>query len=445
MAVGPSNDAVGGDTDSSRTLLHSPDYLRLLLVAAMIGVPVSFAAFAFLAAVHEFEHAVWESLPHALGLDEAPAWWPIMTIGIAGVLVALAVRHLPGHGGHTPLEGLGADPTPAVELPGALLAAAASLVLGAVVGPEAPLVALGSGLALLSIRRTQIAADPVASAVVAAAGSAAAVSAIFGNPLVAAVIFLEVLGLARRQLMMVVLPCLLASGIGALLFTGLGDWTGIEIGALAIPELDTVRLTLGEVLWTVPLAALTATATWSIFALARRTAHLARTHLVTTTVGAGVLAGCSACAYAVLSGHPSAEVALSGQATLPELAGNPEAWSTGALVGLFACKAVAYALCLAVFRGGAVFPAVFLGAVSGVLASVVLPDISLLPGLAIGMAAGVAVLGLPVTGVVLVVLLLGDAAASQMPVVIVAVVVALVVGEVLSSRADRGPAAEPAH
>ena len=59
------------------------------------------------------------------------------------------------------------------------------------------------------------------------------------------------------------------------------------------------------------------------------------------------------------------------------------------------------------------------------------------------MAAGSAVLGLPVTSVVLVVLLLGDAAVSQMPVVILAVVAAMVVDESFSSwfpaAADAGP------
>ena len=90
-----------------------------------------------------------------------------------------------------------------------------------------------------------------------------------------------------------------------------------------------------------------------------------------------------------------------------------------------------------------VFPAILIGAACGVLASTLAPGLALLPGLAIGMAAGAAVIGLPVTSVILVVLLLGDAAASQMPVVILAVVAAMVVDEKLSSwfpaAADAGP------
>ena len=83
--------------------------------------------------------------------------------------------------------------------------------------------------------------------------------------------------------------------------------------------------------------------------------------------------------------------------------------------------------------GAPVFPAILLGACVGVLAADLLPGLGLLAALAIGMGAGMAVTGLPVTSVVLVVLLLGDAATTHMPVVILAVVVALVAEERLSA------------
>jgi H+/Cl- antiporter ClcA len=421
-------------------VLHSPGYLKLLLLAGLLGIPLSVTAFGFLVGVHELEHVVWHTLPHELGYDHVPAWWPILALGLAGVLVALAVLHLPGHGGHVPADGLGAGATPPSHVPGVVLGAGASLVLGAVVGPEAPLIALGSGLALLAIRRTTAAGSVEISSVIAASGSAAAISAIFGNPLIAAVLLVEVLGLARRQTMLVVLPCLVSSGIGALVFTGLGRWTGLKIGALAIPDLESTRLHVAEVAWAVPVAVAVGVLTWLVFVVGRRTAALAKERVLAVTVGAGLLAGGSAAAYALVTDHSSAEVALSGQATLSVLATDPGAWSTGALLALLLCKGLAYALSIGVFRGGPVFPAIFLGAAIGVVASTWLPGLSLVPALAIGMAAGVAVTGLPVTSVVLVVLLLGDAATSQMPVVILATVTALVVEELLRSRA---PTSDP--
>jgi H+/Cl- antiporter ClcA len=438
MSTGPSHEDTGPAPAEIGVVLHSPGYLSLLLIAALLGIPLSFVAFGFLTAVHWLEHLVWDTLPASLGFESLPAWWPIVTIGLAGVLVAFAVTHLPGRGGHVPAMGLGGGVDPPSHLPGTVLAAAAGLVLGAVVGPEAPLIAIGSGLALLAVRSTRAAGDPQATALIAASGSAAAISAIFGNPLIAAVIFLEMSGLARRQTMLLVLPSLVSSGVGALVFTGLGSWTGLEIGALSIPNLEPAQLEVANVVWTFPVAAGVAVVTWGIFAVGRRTATLAASRPLPTTILAGLFAGGCAALYAVITGHSPAEVALSGQATLPALAADPGAWSAGALMALLVFKGLAYAVCLGTFRGGPAFPAIFLGAAFGVLASVWVPSIGTVPGLAIGMAAGAAVIGLPVTSVVLVVLLLGDAAASQMPIVILAAVTALVVGELLTSpRAAR--------
>ena len=111
-------------------------------------------------AVHELEHVVWETLPEDLGFHDLPAWWPILTLGLAGVLVA-ARRDVPAGPWRSRARG---GPgcrgvTPPSVVPGAVLAAAVSLVLGAVVGPEAPLIALGSGLALLAVSRTSAASD----------------------------------------------------------------------------------------------------------------------------------------------------------------------------------------------------------------------------------------------------------------------------------------------
>jgi hypothetical protein len=60
--------------------------------------------------------------------------------GARGLVVAPAVR-LPGHGGHTPLEGIGIGEVRPADLPSILLAPHARLRLGPL-GPEAPLVAL---------------------------------------------------------------------------------------------------------------------------------------------------------------------------------------------------------------------------------------------------------------------------------------------------------------
>jgi H+/Cl- antiporter ClcA len=131
--------------------MRSGAYRMLLAVAALIGLVVSAASWAFLELVHELQVWVYEDLPGQLGLSSHPVWWPLPWLALAGAVTAFAIARLPGHGGHVPAEGLktGGEPTLPVELPGVLLAAAATLGLGLVLGPEAPLIALGGGLGIL--------------------------------------------------------------------------------------------------------------------------------------------------------------------------------------------------------------------------------------------------------------------------------------------------------
>ena len=423
-------------------MLHHRGYLMLVLFAALLGIPLSVIAFGFLAAVHQLEDLVWHTIPEEMGYHTAPGWWAILVLALAGIVVGLVVAHAPGRGGHVPALGFSAGAAPARNLPGIVLAAGASLVLGAVIGPEAPLMAIGSGLALLAVQRTRVASDPTATAMIAATGSAAALSSIFGNPLVAAVLLLEVLGLARRQTMLVILPCLVSSGIGALIFTGLGDWTGLGIGALSIPDLPVEQLDAGDLLWSLPIAVCVAIGTWATFLVGQRTAAFAKQRPFATTLVAGLITGCSAAIYTLITDHTPTDVVMSGQATLATLGTRPDDWTTGALVLLLVCKGIAYAVCLGAFRGGPAFPAIFLGGAFGILASTLLPGVGSVAGLAIGMAAGVAVTRLLVTSVLLVTLLLGEAATDLMPAVILAAVIALIVDEMLTSRQTR-PATDP--
>jgi H+/Cl- antiporter ClcA len=134
-------------------LLRSRAYVRLLVVAAILGVPISAAAWGFLALVSYLQKELFTHLPHGLGYSTAPAWWPLPMLVIGGVLAALAIRYLPGNGGASPAPGFAVHPPPTpVQLPGVILAALASLAFGAVIGPEMPLIALGSGLAVLATK-----------------------------------------------------------------------------------------------------------------------------------------------------------------------------------------------------------------------------------------------------------------------------------------------------
>ncbi|MER7467407.1 chloride channel protein [Streptomyces sp. NPDC097981] len=421
------------EADKLRELLRTPGYLKTLVFCGLIGIPVSLASFWFLAGIHELEKLVWADLPKALGHDAPPWWWPLPLLLLSGVCVGLIVTRFPGAGGHIPASGLHAGGPGSAALPGVILAAVFSLPLGATLGPEAPLIALGGGLAIAFRHLTGAPETPMSTALLGAAGAAAAIATIFGNPLIAAVLLMEVAGVGGPQLFAVMLPALLSSGIGSLVFTGFGRWTGLETGSLKV-KWDVVfpRLDAGDVAWPILISVVIAAGVHLIQYGGRQTAVRVARRPVPVTALCGLAAGACAAAYTLGTGRSPADVASSGQATLAELAADPQAWSVGALIAVLLCKGAAFSLCLGSLRGGPIFPSLFLGAAAGVLLAP-LPGLGAGAGLAAGLAAATtSAMRLPVSSAVLVILVLGSTA--MMPVVILSAVVAFVVTELLPAR-----------
>ncbi|MBV9207952.1 MAG: chloride channel protein [Actinobacteria bacterium] len=410
-------------------LLRSRRYVALLVLAAILGVPIAAIAYFFLKLVAVLQRAVFTQLPSGLGFHGEPLWWPLLPLALAGVLVGLTIRYLPGRGGHSPADGFhaGGVITPA-EIPGVFLAALATLALGAVLGPEAPLIALGGGLAVLAVRFRQRDLPAQTLAVVGAAGSFAAIATLFGSPLLAAFLLMEAVGLGGAMLDVVLLPGLLAAGVGALIFVGLDNWTGFGTFSLAIPHPPPYsHPDLAQFGWALVLAVAAAVTGTAIrrLALAIRP-HVERRLLLLTPVAGLAVAGL-AIAFAAGTGKSSSEVLFSGQTALPTFVGQAASYSVGALLLLLACKGLAYGVSLSSFRGGPVFPALFIGTVGGAAMSH-LPGLPLVPAIAMGIGAmAVAMLRLPLTSVLLATLLLGSDGLAVTPLVIVAVVVAYVV------------------
>src|SRR3954453_6795573 len=209
-------------------MMRSRQYRVLLVLAALVGLVVSAASWCFLEGVHELQVWVYQELPGDLGYHAVPEWWPLPWVAVAGLLTGFAVTRLPGHGGHVPVDGLkaGGPQTTPVPLPGVRLAALATLGLGLVLGPEGPLIAVGLGLGTLAMRLVKRDAPQQALGLMGAAGSFAAVSSIFGSPVIGAVLTIEAPGLGGPTLPLVLLPGLLASGIGSLVFVGLRSLLG---------------------------------------------------------------------------------------------------------------------------------------------------------------------------------------------------------------------------
>ena len=87
-------------------------------------------------------------LPRELGYDDgAPVWWPLPVLALAGLVAAFAIVRLPGHGGHSPAGGLATGSRPSRSSCRACCSRPRRRsASGVVLGPEAPLIALGSGL-----------------------------------------------------------------------------------------------------------------------------------------------------------------------------------------------------------------------------------------------------------------------------------------------------------
>jgi len=426
--------AVDGDAPEAAaqdpyTLVRTRRYVVLLVLAALLGVPVSAAAFGFLALVGKLEPEIYTDLPKALGFHGTPGWWPLPMLGVAGLLVALTIRYLPGTSGHEPADGLSTKGAPSLaDLPGIVLAALTTLALGAVLGPEAPLIALGSGLAAGIVRLAKRDLPKEAVMVVGAAGSFAAVSALLGSPLLGAFLLMEASGLGGATLSTLLLPGLVASGVGALIFIGLGSWTGLGTYSLELHQVPAAApLEVAQFGWAlvIGLAAGLIGAGIHRGAVALKALVQPRRVLVTPLTGLAV-AGL-AIAYAAGTSKPASEVLYSGQSALGPLLANSGSYSAGALTLLLVCKGLAYGVSMGGFRGGPVFPSMFLGAAGG-LAMSHLPGLPVTAAFAMGVGAmSVAMLKLPMTSVLLATLLLGTPGLTVMPLVIVAVAVSFVV------------------
>jgi len=410
-------------------LLRSRGYVALLVLAAIIGVPVSAVAYGFLKLVDVLQNWIFTELPADLGLHGEPAWWPLLPLAVAGVLVALAIRYLPGTGGHSPADGFkaGGAPTP-IELPGVILAALATLSLGVVLGPEAPLIAIGGGIGVLAVRLAKRDAPPRTAAVLGAAGSFAAISTLFGSPILGAFLLMEATGLGGAMMELVLLPGLLAAGVGTLVFIGLNAWTGWGTFSLAIPGLPPFsRPDSAEFGWALVIGVAAAFLAVGIHQLAVFLRPHVEQRMVLLMPVVGLAVGALAIAFEEGTGKSSSLVLFSGQSALGPLITHASSFTVGALVLLIVCKGLAYGGSLSSFRGGPVFPSLFLGAAGGIALSH-LPGLPLVAGVAIGMGAMcAAMLKLPMTSVLLATLLLLSDGLAVMPLVIVAVVVAYVV------------------
>lgn len=427
--------AAAGPPVGERNTISPRTYVETLVLAAALGVPVAFAAVLFQTAVHDLTHLVWEEIPDALGWDAPRSWYVLLVPALAGLLVAAALR-LPGAGGHGPLDGLGLGAVPPLHLVSILPAGLATLSLGIVLGPEAPLIALGLALGAVAVRFLH--EGEAAGHLLVLAGAFAAIATLFGGPLPAALLLFEIMAASGRipaQLMgRALLPGFVAAGTGTLVFTGVEGWPGLEQASLSLPplpEYPTVRV--ADVAWGMLVAAVAAVVVVVVLRAARLLADRGRARPAASLVVAGLLVGALAVAFRAAADRPVDYVLFSGQADLPQIVAEG---STSVLVLLVVAKGLAYGLSLAAaFRGGLVFPAIVLGVALGALMANVLPGLELAPAVVAGVAASsAAVLRMPFFAVLIATLLVGAAASETAAIAILAAAIGWIVALADSRR-----------
>ena len=417
-------------------------YLRLVLLGALIGVPAALVAVAFLGLVHYLQHWIWDDLPDALGYS-SPPWFLVVLLPVVGAAIVVVARmFLPGDGGHKPLDGLGGGPVPPSHAFGIVLAATATLAFGAVLGPEAPLVALGAivGVVLTSFARL----EQRESAVLSTSGAFAAVAAVFGGPIVAGVLIVEsaAAGLGAAMLP-VLLPGFVAAAVGYTVIIGFGDWGGLDVPGIAVPNLPPYEGThVGDLLLAVAVGVVAAVVVVVVRTLAKRVAdERVRLGMPALLLAGGLAVGVLAVLADAL-GASSQDVLFSGQASVPTLVAED---STSIVFVLLAAKALAFGVCLGCgFRGGLIFPAIFVAIGLATLA-VIWFDVSPTWAIAVGAAAGMAAMSrLLLSSILFAALLTGTAGLDAIPAAVLAAAAAWIVAQGLERRASP-PAAVEAH
>jgi H+/Cl- antiporter ClcA len=408
-------------------------YLHLVGLGALIGLPAALLAAGFLALVHQVEHWLWTDLPRDLGASHPP-WYLVITLPVVGAAVAFAARRrLPGDGGHPPLEGIGgAKPTPIAHGPGIALAAIGTLGFGAVLGPEAPLIALGSVAGLITAKLGNVGERE--RAVLGSAGSFAAVSALFGGPIVGGLMMVEG-GLSLGEaLLPMLLPGFVAAAIGYVLFVGLGSWGGLSSQGLTEPGLPPYNGThIRDLLLAIAVGVIAALVIAGVRVLARTIDADGLRDL-----GMPALLLCGGLTVGLLAqtadwlGADSQDVLFSGQASVPALVTQG---TTGIVLLLLVAKALTYAISLGCgYRGGPIFPAIYLGIAVATL-PVVWFGASPTLAVAIGTAAGMSATSrLVLTPIVFAALLAGSHGLDAVPAAVLAAVAAWLTTTALDRR-----------
>ncbi|MGW5000369.1 ion channel protein [Streptomyces hydrogenans] len=346
---------------------ESPVRLLLpqVLPALVVGVGSALLFLGVSKIAEELQSVLWETLPDALDIGRYSSLWVIAVLTATGIAVGLVIWKVPGHAGPDPAsEGLGGPPMAPGVVPGLLIASTLALAGGVSLGPEQPTIASAIALAAwLGLR----ALPGVPGAFWVTLATAGTFGALFGTPVAAALVLSEALvgRPGQGSLWDRLFAPLVAAGAGAMTTQLLSD----PSFAMGLPPLTDPG-------WEDLLAALVVATLGALFGLLGCWAfpYLHRAfgrlrHPMVMLPAGGLLLGL----LGALGGHLTL---FKGLQETKELVGSIGEYSSGELAKLAVVKLAALLIAAACgFRGGRVFPAVFIGAAFGLVAQALVPEI----------------------------------------------------------------------
>lgn len=362
---------------SSTPVAPAPTVRTLLLLsipALLIGVFSALSLWLLDELAGLLQDGLWAALPHAIGVDGSSGWWIVLVLTATGAAVGLTVWLLPGHAGpDSATTELVDAPLPPAVVPSLALAAVLGLAGGVSLGPENPIIAINVSLLVALAGRIWKA---VPAQLVLLMTAAATIGAMFGTPVAAALVFTGIVAAAPGGGLLwdrLFLPLVAAAA---------GSET---MQLLSHPQFGVPLPPYTELHWQDLIGAFviaSAAAAFGVlgafaFPWAHATFHRLRNPLLVSLAG-GLLLG-------VLGAIGGTVTLFKGLEQMGTLIHDRDDYSAGQLLVVILVKLAALLVAASAgFRGGRVFPSVFIGAAIGLLAAAIVPGVPLVIAVASG-------------------------------------------------------------
>jgi len=394
----------------SQERIEPRPYLRILLLAALLGLVSAVITFIFLVIVNVGQTLIWEQAAQAVGVS-APVF-TLVICSLGGLLVGVLVKVFGDHSGifaemmtefgHTGRFNYR-------HAPGIVITALVSLIAGGSLGPEAPLADACGSLGTLTADKLKL--DERGTRSLGFSGLSGMLAAMLTSPFGGALLGLES-ARAGVDYAWTLFPSLVASAFATIAFVLLSS---SFFGALyAFPDYQP-RLT--DLLLAVPLGLLGALAGaifMIVFKQLRQIMQPLKTHLIVRGFIGGLGLG--------IAGALLPLTLFSGEEQTAILIKDAAALGVVMLIVLALVKLLITTLCLATgWKGGYIFPTMFAGTALGLAAHLIFPSIPVAVAVAATMGgAMVATMKAPIFSALFVMVLVQREAS---PVIAIAVIV----------------------